>query len=62
MEQIDEINKKMRENEDKSQALEEELKSKLYQSQKELAIKDQKIDFIEIQLTETKSQLDKANK
>ena len=62
IELIEDINKKLRENEDKSQSLEEDLKSKLNQAQKDLAIKDQKINFIEIQFTETKSQLDKANK
>jgi hypothetical protein len=45
---IEDINKKLRENEDKSQSLEEDLKSKLNQAQKDLAIKDQKINFIEI--------------
>ena len=55
IEQIEEVNKKLRENEEKSQSLEEDLKSKLNQAQKDLAIKDQKIDFIEIQFTETKS-------
>ena len=62
IELIEDINKKLRENEDKSQSLEEDSKSKLNQAQKDLAIKDQKINFIEIQFTETKSQLDKANK
>ena len=55
IEQIEEVNKKLRENEEKSQSQEEDLKSKLNQAQKDLAIKDQKIDFIEIQFTETKA-------
>ena len=41
---------------------EEDLKQKIHAGHKQLAIKDQKIEFLEIQLTETRSQLDEANR
>lgn len=61
-EQFEDISKKLKENEERLASLEEDLKSKLNQAQKDLAIKDQKIDFIKISLSDTKNQLEKANK
>lgn len=41
---------------------EEELKLKLHQSLKDMALRDQKLEFLEIQLRDTRSQLEEANK
>lgn len=41
---------------------EEELKSKLHQSLKDMALRDQKLEFLEIQLRDTRTQLEEANK
>lgn len=41
---------------------EEDIKNKLQQALKEAAIKDQKLEFQDIQLKETRDQLDEMNK
>lgn len=60
--ELEELKKKMVAQEEKALQTEEELKQKCQQALKEAAIKEQKIEFQEIQLRDTKDQLDELNK
>lgn len=60
--QLEDITKKYKEIEERVINQEDDLKLKLQQNLKEMAIRDQKMEFQEIQLKETRSQLDEANK
>lgn len=59
---LEEVTKKYKDLESKSAQTDEELKTKLNQASKDAAIKDQKLEFYEIQLRETRKQLEDANK
>ena len=59
---FDSLQKQLSEIDSKNGAQEEEMKLKVQNGLKELAIKDQKIEFLDIQLKETRDQLDEANK
>ena len=54
-EQNEELTKQLKSLEEKFSTTEEDIKQKLHQSLKEMAIKDQKLEFFEIQLQETKN-------
>lgn len=61
-EKLDELQKKFTEVESKSLSLEDELKQKTQQAHKDIALKEQQLEFLEIQLKETKEQLEEANR
>ena len=59
---MEEMAKRLREFEEKSSQTEEDLKLKLQQCQKDMALKEQQAEFVEIQLNETREQLEEANR
>jgi len=52
---LDEMTKRFKDQEEKSLSIEEELKIKVQQSLKDIALKEQKVQFVEIQLIETQA-------
>ena len=53
-EEADDLSKKLKELEEKAALTEEDLKQRVQQSLKDAAIKDQRLEFQEIQLKETR--------
>lgn len=59
---VEDLTSKFKLLEERTAAAEEELKTKLQQSLKDMAIKEQQLEFQEIQLRETRVQLEEANR
>ena len=59
---LEEMTHKFKELEERTASAEEELKTKLQQSLKDMAIKEQQVEFQAIQLKDMRTQLEEANR